>query len=83
MVAVVDLKENDGRETVEHIVGNRGQALFAKADVSDAGQVKAAIDAAASRWCMRTPPHTYAVKFCAPSCGSDAALMVSAGMSAA
>jgi len=50
MVAVVDLKEEDGRETVEHIVGNQGHALFAKADVSDAGQVKAAIDAAVSRW---------------------------------
>jgi len=50
MVAVVDLKEEDGRETVEHIVGNQGHELFAKADVSDAGQVKAAIDAAVSRW---------------------------------
>jgi len=50
MVAVVDLKEPEGQETVEHIVANHGEALFAKADVSDAGQVKAAVDAAASRW---------------------------------
>ncbi len=49
-VAVVDVNEHDGRETVEHIAAQQGDALFAKADVSNAAQVKAAIDAAVSRW---------------------------------
>ena len=49
-VAVVDLNEKDGRETVERICASGGEALFAKADVSDAAEVKAAIDAAVARW---------------------------------
>jgi glucose 1-dehydrogenase len=49
-VAVVDLNEQGGRETVEHIVKEHGEALFAKADVSNATHVKAAIDATVSRW---------------------------------
>ncbi|HET9834685.1 MAG TPA: SDR family NAD(P)-dependent oxidoreductase [Vicinamibacterales bacterium] len=49
-VVVVDLSEQDGRETAEHICANGGQALFARADVSNAAQVKAAFDAAVARW---------------------------------
>lgn len=49
-VAVVDVNEHGGRETVEHITAKQGDALFATADVSNAVQVKAAIDATVARW---------------------------------
>ena len=49
-IAVVDLNDHDGRETVEHICSKGGEALFAQADVSNAAQVKAAIHAAVTRW---------------------------------
>jgi NAD(P)-dependent dehydrogenase (short-subunit alcohol dehydrogenase family) len=49
-IAVVDLNEQDGRETAERICSQGGEALFARADVSDAAQVRAAIDASVARW---------------------------------
>ncbi|BFV60272.1 3-oxoacyl-ACP reductase FabG [Kitasatospora sp. CMC57] len=43
-VAVVDLTEEAGKETVERIAAGGGRALAVGADVSDAGQVQAAVD---------------------------------------
>ncbi|MFG3051572.1 3-oxoacyl-ACP reductase FabG [Kitasatospora sp. NPDC048239] len=43
-VAVVDLDEAAGRDTVEQITAAGGRALAVGADVSDAGQVQAAVD---------------------------------------
>ncbi|MFJ9521682.1 3-oxoacyl-ACP reductase FabG [Kitasatospora sp. NPDC101801] len=43
-VAVVDLTEKSGQETVELITAAGGRALAVGADVSDAGQVQAAVD---------------------------------------
>ncbi|KQV13334.1 MULTISPECIES: 3-oxoacyl-ACP reductase FabG [unclassified Kitasatospora] len=43
-VAVVDLNEEAGKETVERIAAAGGRALAVGADVSDAGQVQAAVD---------------------------------------
>jgi glucose 1-dehydrogenase len=50
VVAVVDLDDTHGRETVEHITKQGGQAIFAHANVANADQVRAAIAAAVSRW---------------------------------
>ncbi len=49
-VAVVDVNEPHGRETVEHIERQGGDALFARADVARSGEVRAAIAAAVDRW---------------------------------
>ena len=49
-VAVVDLNDQHGRETVEHITAGGGQALFAKADVSNTAEVRAAVDATVAKW---------------------------------
>ena len=49
-VAVVDLNEQHGRETVQHITANGGEALFAKADVSNTAEVRASIAAAVAKW---------------------------------
>ena len=49
-VVVVDLNEPHGNETVQHIIANGGQALFAKADVSNTAEVRAAIDATVAKW---------------------------------
>jgi len=46
-VAVLDLKEGDCGATVDAITAAGGQAMAVGADVSDAGQVKAAVDAVA------------------------------------
>ncbi|WP_405014130.1 3-oxoacyl-ACP reductase FabG [Kitasatospora sp. NBC_01539] len=43
-VAVVDLEESAGKQTVDAIVAAGGRALAVGADVSDAGQVQAAVD---------------------------------------
>jgi 3-oxoacyl-[acyl-carrier protein] reductase len=47
-VAVLDLKEGDSQATVDAITAAGGRALAVGADVSDAGQVKAAVDKAAA-----------------------------------
>ncbi len=52
-VVVVDLNPEHGRDTVETIrrlEPGGGEALFAKADVEDEGQVEAAVQAALDRW---------------------------------
>jgi len=49
-VAVVDVNDPHGRETVEYITRAGGDALYAHADVSCTDQVKAAIDAAVHAW---------------------------------
>ncbi len=49
-MAVVDVNEAHGRETVEEIASAGGEALYAHADVSNVAQVKAAIAAAVARW---------------------------------
>ncbi|GJF30709.1 3-oxoacyl-ACP reductase [Kitasatospora sp. NE20-6] len=43
-VAVVDLEESAGKQTADAIVAAGGRALAVGADVSDAGQVQAAVD---------------------------------------
>ncbi len=43
-VAVLDLEESAGRETVERITAAGGRAVAVGADVSDADQVRAAVD---------------------------------------
>ena len=43
-VAVLDLEESAGKDTVDAIVGDGGRAVAVGADVSDAGQVQAAVD---------------------------------------
>jgi 3-oxoacyl-[acyl-carrier protein] reductase len=43
-VAVLDLKEGDSQVTVDAITGAGGRALAVGADVSDSGQVQAAVD---------------------------------------
>ncbi|HXD75405.1 MAG TPA: SDR family NAD(P)-dependent oxidoreductase, partial [Vicinamibacterales bacterium] len=42
-VAVVDLNEEHGQDTVRHISAHGGESLFAKADVSNTAEVRAAI----------------------------------------
>jgi len=49
-VAVVDLREGEGQETVCQITAAGGQALFVRTDVSDSGQVQAMVEAVLARW---------------------------------
>ena len=49
-VAVVDLNEQHGNETVQEITKARGDAVFAKCDVGDPENVKAAIKTAVDKW---------------------------------
>jgi len=49
-VVIVDLDEDRGRETVQEIASARGESLFAKCNVGDPAEVKAAVHAALSRW---------------------------------
>ena len=49
-VAVVDLREGDGHETVGLIEAASGQAIFLRADVSDKSQVQATVDAVVKQW---------------------------------
>ena len=49
-VGVVDLNEQHGNETVREITEDKGDAIFAKCDVGDPSQVKAAIQAALDKW---------------------------------
>jgi L-rhamnose 1-dehydrogenase len=49
-VAVVDLREAEGQETVRLIVAAGGQACFVRADVSDSTQVQAMIQAVLDCW---------------------------------
>lgn len=49
-VAIVDLREEEGRETVRLIEGTGGQAVFVRTDVSDQRQVQAMVDAVVKQW---------------------------------
>src|SRR4051794_29026229 len=49
-VVVVDLKEEHGNQTVQAIQSAGGQAIFAKADVGNPGDVKSSVGAAVSKW---------------------------------
>ena len=49
-IAVVDLNEQHGTDTVEGIQAKGGQALFVKTDVGDSAQVRAAIKTTVDRW---------------------------------
>lgn len=48
-VAVLDIND-DGQETAEEITRAGGEAVFVKTDVSDSGQVQAAVRAAVDGW---------------------------------
>jgi NAD(P)-dependent dehydrogenase (short-subunit alcohol dehydrogenase family) len=49
-VVIVDLNDERGRETVGRITASRGEVIFARADVSNSADVRAAIDAAVVKW---------------------------------
>jgi glucose 1-dehydrogenase len=49
-VAVLDINDDGGNGTAEEITRAGGEALFVKTDVSDSGQVQAAVRAAVDRW---------------------------------
>jgi NAD(P)-dependent dehydrogenase (short-subunit alcohol dehydrogenase family) len=49
-VAVIDLNEKDGNQTVQEITSEKGEAIFAKCNVGDPAEVKAAIKAATDKW---------------------------------
>jgi len=49
-VVVVDLNEDHGNTTVKAITDAGGQAIFAKADVSNSAEVQAAVKAAVDKW---------------------------------
>jgi len=49
-VAIVDMRENEGHETVRLIETVGGQAVFIRTDVSDQSQVQAMVDAVVKEW---------------------------------
>jgi L-rhamnose 1-dehydrogenase len=49
-VAIVDLRENEGRETARLIEAAGGKAMFVRTDVSDQAQVQAMVDAVLKEW---------------------------------
>ena len=49
-VVVVDLNDDHGHNTVKAITDAGGQAIFAKADVSNSAEVQAAVKAAVDKW---------------------------------
>jgi NAD(P)-dependent dehydrogenase (short-subunit alcohol dehydrogenase family) len=49
-VVVIDLNEQHGNQTVQEIQSDHGQAIFAKCNVGDVDQVKAAIQMAIEKW---------------------------------
>jgi glucose 1-dehydrogenase len=49
-VVVVDINPEHGNETVQAIAKAGGEAIFAKADVGNAADVQAAVQAAVNRW---------------------------------
>jgi L-rhamnose 1-dehydrogenase len=49
-VAVVDLREDEGHQTVRLIQAAGGQAMFVRTDVSDQDQVLAMVDAVVRQW---------------------------------
>ena len=49
-VAVIDLNEQHGKQTVQEITSEKGEAIFAKCNVGDVDEVKAAIQRAVEQW---------------------------------
>src|SRR6478672_10674467 len=49
-VAVVDLNEQHGAETVREIVSAKGEALFAQCNVGDPSQIQGAVKATLNKW---------------------------------
>jgi L-rhamnose 1-dehydrogenase len=49
-VAIVDLREEEGRKAVRLIEGAGGQAVFVRTDVSDQRQVEAMVDGVVNQW---------------------------------
>ena len=49
-VLVVDISEADGTDTVKQITALGGQAIFAKADVSNEGEIQAAVGLAVAEF---------------------------------
>ena len=49
-IVVVDLNEEHGNETARMITDRGGQAIFAKADVSNSAEVQGAVKAAVEKW---------------------------------
>jgi glucose 1-dehydrogenase len=49
-VLVVDVNEEHGRQTVQEIASAHGEALFAKCNVGDPAEVRAAVQAAVRQW---------------------------------
>ena len=49
-VAIVDIRESEGQESVRLIEAAGGQACFIRADVSDSAQVQAMVRAVLDRW---------------------------------
>src|SRR5438128_4335413 len=49
-VIVIDLNDNYGRETVGIIEKPKGSAIFAKADVGNPADIRAAVEASVKKW---------------------------------
>jgi len=49
-ITVVDLDEQHGNQTVQEITASKGEAIFAKCDVGNPEDVKAAVKAAVDKW---------------------------------
>src|SRR5215471_2827909 len=49
-VVIVDRTDEKGQATVQSIKAEGGQAIFAKADIGDAAQIKASINTALKQW---------------------------------
>lgn len=49
-VAVLDLNEQHGNQTVQEIASDKGDAFFSKCDVGNPSDIKAAIKAALDKW---------------------------------
>lgn len=49
-VALIDLREKEGQETVRLIEAAEGQAMFVRVDVSDQTQVQAMVDSVVKEW---------------------------------
>ena len=49
-MAVVDLRETEGHETVRLLEARGSQAIFVRTDVSDSSQVQAMVEAVLARW---------------------------------
>jgi glucose 1-dehydrogenase len=49
-VTVIDLNEQHGKQTVQEISDAKGEAIFAKCDVGNPGQIEAAVKATTDKW---------------------------------